>query len=297
MLANEMAAMFLCDDPTPEGACGKCRCCIFTANGTNPDYIKVEPEKNASGIPVDTIRSAIVADYEIAPQFSRNKVYQINGNCLGVEAQNALLKSIEEPPENVIFIIETVNTDTLLPTIVSRAAEYKTVPLDDEDIKKFIRSVYPDIDDNELMLLADFADGIPGRAVKLREDEDFTGLKESVLELVLGMRGRTLTDTIKAGDEIFLNYKNRYMEPTVLLLWVLSDIMRLVVDIDCDRIRFSTDRARLEKYVAGNRSITTQKTGRAIEAVYSFVRDMKVNVNYEAIETAMIIKIYKELNQ
>jgi len=297
LIAEELAKGFLCQSPTKEGACGKCRCCIYSDNNTNPDLVRVEPEKEGAVISVDRIRELVVGDYETAPRFSPNKVYLINGNYLGKESQNALLKSIEEPPSDVVFIFEVTNSDTLLPTIRSRAAEYKIRRYRTEEVKKILALAGKDADDAELSVMTDFADGIPGRALKLADDESFAQLKADIMDLILGLCGSSVTETLKRADEVFGEYRDRYLEPVILMIWLLGDLMRLVSDIDCESIRFEGDRTRLEKFVVANAGITQKEIGRALEYIGTFVADRKVNVSYDGTVAVMMLKIHKEFNK
>lgn len=296
LIASELAKALMCLEPGKNGACGKCRCCLYFDNGTNPDFIHIEPDKKASNIPVDRIREGVVGDYETAPRFSPNKVYLINGNYLGTESQNALLKSIEEPPADVAFIFEVTNTDVLLPTIQSRAVEYRVRAYSKEEVMKILSQLREGLSENELELLSDFADGIPGRAVRLSEDNTLSDLKADLLDLILGIPGSKVTPIIKKSDEIFAEYKENYLEPVILMIWIFQDLMRLVTDIDCESVRFRDDRTRLEKFVVANKKIGTKEIGKSLEAITTFVSDRKVNVNYDGSVTAMMLRIYKEFN-
>ncbi len=296
-IASELARSFICQNPTDNGACGKCSSCIYAGNGSNSDLIRIEPQKNEDRISIDRIREEVVGDYETSPRYSPNKVYVIDADHIGVESQNALLKSIEEPPADVIFILEVTNTDTLLPTIMSRAVEYKILPYTSDEVKEIIRAEGMDIPDSELDMLADLADGIPGRAVRFAQDEAFSELKDSLMGFVLGMNGMRISDAILKGEEIFGEHKDNYLEPTILLLWILGDLMKLRADIDCDRIIFASDRARLERFVVSDDTAGLKEIGRATEAVNGFIEHRKINVNYDGSVTEMIIKIYKEFNK
>ena len=290
LIASELAKALMCLEPGKNGACGKCRCCLYFDNGTNPDFIHIEPDKKASNIPVDRIREGVVGDYETAPRFSPN------GNYLGTESQNALLKSIEEPPADVAFIFEVTNTDVLLPTIQSRAVEYRVRAYSKEEVMKILSQVREGLSENELELLSDFADGIPGRAVRLSEDTTLSDLKADLLDFILGIPGSKVTPIIKKSDEIFAEYKENYLEPVILMIWIFQDLMRLVTDIDCESVRFRDDRTRLEKFVVANKKIGTKEIGKSLEAITTFVSDRKVNVNYDGSVTAMMLRIYKEFN-
>ncbi|MCR5060888.1 MAG: hypothetical protein K6A80_07675 [Saccharofermentans sp.] len=297
LIAGELAAGFLCKDPSENGACGKCDCCRYLENETNPDLLRVGLGKNETIIPVDRIREKVVADYDMTPSVSPVRVNIIDGDHLGIESQNALLKSIEEPPADVIFIFEVTNTETLLPTILSRAVEYKVASYSSDEVKEIVKATCENVPEDELGLLADFADGIPGRAIRIATDESFINLKDDIVDMMLGMPGRSITDAIRNADEIFGEYKDRYLEPVTLMLWIIGDLMRLESDIDCESIRFTKDRIRLEKFIVSHKNIGIKEFGRVIEAINGFIADRKVNINYEGSVTAMTLRIYKEFNK
>ena len=180
---------------------------------------------------------------------------------------------------------------------MSRAAEYKIRPYEPEEVRKIISGIRPELSDDDLDMLSEFADGIPGRAIKLSEDDTFSELKDDLMELVLTMPEKKLHEVLLRAEEIFGGYQSNYQEQTILLMWLLGDIMRLVSDIDCESIRFGSDRMRIEKFTVSNPEIRQKEIGRAIGAIDQFVADRKVNVNYDGSVTAMMLKIYKEFRK
>ena len=102
-------------------ACGTCRSCRQAANKNHPDIIHIIHEKPNS-IGVEEIREQVVNDIQIKPYSSKYKIYIISeAEKLTAQAQNALLKTIEEPPSYGIIILLTNNASVLLPTILSRS--------------------------------------------------------------------------------------------------------------------------------------------------------------------------------
>ena len=113
--AFALAAAILCD----EGGCGACDTCVRVARKTHPDVRVYEPE-GAQGYVVDQIRE-LVRDTSLAPIRAKRKVYILNlVDRLGSAAANAFLKTLEEPPEDVTFILLGRMREQVLPTIVSR---------------------------------------------------------------------------------------------------------------------------------------------------------------------------------
>lgn len=121
-LAGEFAALLECENGT---GCGVCHSCRAFANGNHPDILQVSHEKPES-IGVDEIRSQLVDDMTIRPYSSPYKVYLVpEAEKMTVQAQNALLKTLEEPPEYGVILLLTANGEKLLPTIRSRGVLLK----------------------------------------------------------------------------------------------------------------------------------------------------------------------------
>ncbi len=118
-------------------ACDICKSCIQAEARSNPDIIYVDCEGNH--ISVDDIRTRVTAQVDIKPFAGEYKIFIISdANKMTEEAQNALLKTIEEPPEYCIIILISENPSLLLPTIVSRCVTLNTRPLDKNTIAEFL---------------------------------------------------------------------------------------------------------------------------------------------------------------
>lgn len=119
-MARLLAKSVNCENPT-EAPCGHCENCIAAANGTHPDIIEINA---ANETHVEDIRDLIERS-RLAPMQGLHKVYIIDEvHQLSSAASSALLKTLEEPPENVIFILATTDPQKLLPTIISRCQRY-----------------------------------------------------------------------------------------------------------------------------------------------------------------------------
>ena len=119
-LAKLLAAAILCQDSQkPCLGCGPCRKIM---NGTHPDFITIDDPEHKN-VAVKLIR-AFREDVYIRPNESEHKIYLFPQD-LGLEGQNALLKTLEEPPKYGVFILLTDNPEKLLPTVRSRWVELK----------------------------------------------------------------------------------------------------------------------------------------------------------------------------
>lgn len=125
-LARTLAAAMLCEAPDTENRpCGRCRACRKSLSGIHPDIITVSPGVDSQGrkkreMTVDQVRS-VAATAAVMPNEGRCKAYVIeDADTMNVQAQNALLKLLEEPPESAAFILCAANERLLLPTVRSR---------------------------------------------------------------------------------------------------------------------------------------------------------------------------------
>ena len=133
MLAKAFAMTLLCEKSDKE-PCMECHSCKQILSGNHPDVIWVTHEK-LNSIGVDDIREQINDTIQIKPYSSAYKIYLIDeAEKMTVQAQNALLKTIEEPPAYAIIILMTTNEETFLPTILSRCIKLKLKPLKDQTI-------------------------------------------------------------------------------------------------------------------------------------------------------------------
>lgn len=103
-----------------------------------------------------------------------------------VQAQNALLKTIEEPPEYAIIILLTTNADTFLQTILSRCVMLNIRPVKEDIIKNQLTSQYG-VGDYEARVAATFSNGNPGKAIKLATSEEFKELKQYVVGMFMSL--------------------------------------------------------------------------------------------------------------
>ena len=126
LLASLFAMTLQCQEQGVE-PCMKCPSCRKALNKNHPDIIYVVHEKPNS-IGIDEIRGQLINDVGIRPYESPYKIYIVNdADKLTLQAQNALLKTIEEPPAYAVILLLADNPDALLPTITSRCVLLKIV--------------------------------------------------------------------------------------------------------------------------------------------------------------------------
>jgi DNA polymerase-3 subunit delta' len=155
------------------------------------------------------------------------------------QAQNALLKTIEEPPEYAIIILLTTNADNFLQTIISRCVLLNIRPVKEEMIKNHLMSVYH-IGNYEANVAAAFANGNLGKAIKLATSEDFKELKQQVVGTLVSLdKGGMdiITQKIKEAGE----FKKQIEDYFGLMRTWFRDILLYKATNDQSKLVFQDD--------------------------------------------------------
>lgn len=233
-LANAFAMTLLCEKGKSE-PCMECHACRQVMSGNHPDLIHVSHEKPAS-IGVDDIRKQIQDSIMIRPYSSYYKIYIVDeAEKMTVQAQNALLKTIEEPPSYAVIILLTVNQDAFLPTILSRCVQLKLKPLPDSAVKSYlIRSL--GVAESKAEVYAAFARGNLGKAIHIASSEDFHLMHTELLHMLKHLKDMDITELLmyikKLKDEKLdmfdcLDFMQLWYRD-VLMYKVTSDINLLI---------------------------------------------------------------------
>lgn len=125
--ARELCMAALCASPTPgtQIPCGTCHSCRKVLAGTHPDVTQVLPTGGRKTVGIGDVREQVQDSLYKSPTEADNKVYVFGGaDTLSPQIQNALLKSIEEPPEDVMFLFLCEQRESMLTTVISRLTEY-----------------------------------------------------------------------------------------------------------------------------------------------------------------------------
>lgn len=165
LFAKEFAKAILCNEQI---GCNKCKSCIEFDSSNNPDYQVIEPDENS--IKIEQIRLMNSKIYE-KPIISSKKVYIINNaDLMTKEAQNCLLKTIEEPPEYAVIILVGANENMFLNTIRSRCVKINFNKINDEELTKILTERYEfnGITENMLRLFS----GSIEKAINLQGKQD-----------------------------------------------------------------------------------------------------------------------------
>ncbi len=180
-IARTVAAALTCPNQKQDGTpCMVCPSCKNALSGNHIDIFELRPEEDKKSIPVDAVREAIRNMY-ILPSQSEARVFIIEScECLKKEAQNALLKSIEEPRPNTVFFLLTTDLSRLLPTVRSRAVKLSTEPLSNEILRKRLEEAKLSPEQTEEALL--LCGGSLGKALQIANDPVYAATRKRVLD-------------------------------------------------------------------------------------------------------------------
>lgn len=214
--------------------CGECRSCRLAASGTNPDIITLSPTKKSIG--ADEVRK-ISADAYIKPFTGKRKVYITEkANLMTVQAQNAFLKTLEEPPEFAVFILITPDADALLQTVRSRCVKIRFPRISDGAVREYVEKKLPDCENIDFAVR--YAEGIPENAVAVLTDESFSAFRADAFDALAKLLSPRKIDAYSAVE--FME-KNKDRAQTALELWsgFVRDIM--LVQEQCDALLVNSD--------------------------------------------------------
>lgn len=284
-IARVFAMALQCEKEGVE-PCQECHSCRQALSDNHPDIIRVTHEK-PNTISVDDIRTQVNNDVAIKPYSSPRKVYIINeAEKMTVQAQNALLKTLEEPPEYTVILLLTTNVNSLLPTILSRCVVLNMKPVADELVKEFLMHEM-EVPDYKAEVCVAFARGNIGKAKALASSEDFENVKAEALSLLKYIQDMELNEMIAAIKKI-TEYKleiNDYLDiiaiwyRDVLLFKATNDVNHLVFREEIQALRRTAQRSSYE----GIETI--------IEALEKAKRRLDANVNFELTMELLMLTI------
>jgi DNA polymerase-3 subunit delta' len=285
LMAGVFAAALQCEERNGS-PCGKCHPCVQAESGNNPDIIWITREKKAS-IGVNEIREQLIGDIQIKPYSNRYKIYIIDeAEKLTEEAQNALLKTIEEPPEYGVIILLTTNADSFLPTILSRCVRLDFKPVGDDNVADYLRKNF-DLKEYEIKFAVGFAQGNIGRAVSIATQPEFARLKESVLRIGKNAKTYSVTEIIAEVKEI-TEYKTSIDDYLDMCAMLYRDVLVLKSTNDPNALVFKDE-------VALVKSIGTHCSYEGLENILKAIDKVKIrlraNVNFELVMELMILTI------
>lgn len=285
MLAEAFAMTLQCEKKGTE-PCMECHSCKQAIGRNQPDIIYLQHEK-PNTISVDDIRTQINNDIVVKPYSSPYKIYIIDeAEKMNVQAQNALLKTIEEPPKYAIILLLTTNAETFLPTILSRCIRLDLKVVSDEKIKAYLMQKY-EIPDYKADVCVAFAQGNVGKAVKLADSDDFNEIKNAAIQLIKRLDDIELYEMTAAIKQIG-EYKlqiNDYFD--FIMIWY-RDVLLYKATADANKLIFKEEIYDIKKEAAKSSYSGIEEILKALEKAK--VR-LNANVNFDLVIELLLLTI------
>lgn len=270
--------------------CMQCHSCKQAISNNHPDIRWITHEK-PSTIAIDEVREQINNDILIKPYSSKYKIYIVDeAEKLTVQAQNALLKTIEEPPAYGIIMLLTNNKDSFLQTILSRCVALEMRPVASTDIINYLREKEK-IPDYQAKMVVNFAGGNLGRAIRLASMEKFNELKDMVIRHLTGICDASVTD-ISGYVKEAATFKDNIAEYIDLMVAWFRDVLIFKASKDINQLIFKEDISLIEKYVI---RISYNGINRIFEAADKVVLRLRANVNFDLTIELLLMCIRENL--
>ena len=285
MLANLFAMTLLCETGDNE-PCGKCHSCKQAESGNHPDIIRVTHEKPNS-ISVDDIRTQVNNTVDIKPYQGPYKVYIIpQADMMTPQAQNAILKTIEEPPSYAVFLLLTENAETLLPTINSRCVMLKLRNIKDTLIKKYLMENL-EIPDYKADMCTAFAQGNMGRAIMLANSDHFNEIREEAVQLLKHISEMELNEIVAAVKNISVYQLEITAYLDIIMIWY-RDVLLYKATKEIDKVVFKD---QLQSIKEQARKSSYEGIELILESLEKAKARLKANVNFDLVMELLFLTI------
>ncbi|WP_304340930.1 ATP-binding protein [Metaclostridioides mangenotii] len=250
----------------------------------SPDYIDVFP--NGNSVKVDQIRK-LQSDIIIKPH-NKYKIYILNNaEKMTVEAQNALLKTLEEPPQYAIIILVTNNKEALLDTIKSRCDIVKFNSIPHNEMIGYL--VQNGIEEKKSTLLTSFSRGSLERALDLANSTEFTDMRDDVQKYIKVLFDKNTVDILELPNDID-KYKSKIIDLLDIIIDYFRDIVLLKERVDRDML-INIDKINFLESISIK--ITYSQVSRIIGIIEEAKKKSRSNCNFNINMQVMFLNIYE----
>lgn len=247
------------------------------------DIINYSSEKSSFG--VDDVRDIIEEVYKKPFEKDKKVIIIHEGNKLTIQAQNALLKTIEEPPKGVYIIILCESLELILDTIKSRCEIYKLKPLTKSELYEYIKIKKFNYDENEIKSAIAFSEGVPGRIDRYFNDDKLRELRNNIVILIKNLNKNDL-EAILQQEESFSNLKNDKEEVLNIFGLFIRDIL---INKEIENEEFIINSDKLEDIKELTKEMSFKKLNNMIKTIEEARRNIKSNVSWGMMLRVMLI--------
>ncbi len=282
-IANYFAKSILCSHTPP---CGVCQSCSSIDNKNNSDIIYVAPTTKKS-LGVNDIRNEVIQKLHLKPYEHDYKIFIIDKcETMTIQAQNSLLKSIEEPPSYAIFLLLTENINNFLSTIVSRCITLKVKPVPTSDVfHHLINST--DVTEDTAKFLSFYSEGNIGVALDLINDDNFKTSRDKIIDYALSVADLNLVHTLKLvkSFDIFKDDIFKYLNILV------SFYRDAIVFKETANEQFISNKDKMSLVISQSNLHTIKNLYKKLDAVITAKTQLNKNANFNLTIEVMLLKI------
>lgn len=215
LIANTFAKALQCEGE--KRPCDSCKSCHAFNHGNHPDVIYFQPLKNGKTYTIEDVREQLLETVDLKPFQYEKKIYIIEkADTLNIQSQNALLKTLEEPPAHAVFLLLAERAEAFLPTILSRVVVMKIRPLSAETIADYLMQAGHLAEESHI--LSAYAQGRIGQALELVEDEGFREMRQDILGKLEALPSMSEGDAYLLAKDLEV-YKNDLRFLDIMELW------------------------------------------------------------------------------
>ncbi len=288
-LASVVAKSLQCESGEAD-PCGKCKSCLQAETGNQPDIIWIKHEK-PNVISVDEIRTQLVNDIDLKPYSSRYKIYIVpDSQMMNQQAQNALLKTLEEPPEYAIIMLLTNNVDKFLPTILSRCIVLNFKPVEPLHMMEYLVSNIG-VDQEKARFCTDFAQGNLGKAVRLAISPDYNEIREDSVRLLRRISDMEMDEIIQAVKNMG-KYKLDIADYIDIMTMWFRDILMVKISNSPNKIIFKHEFSTMKKQAS---RMSYEGIEKILEAMDKLKVRLEANVNFDIAMELMLLTIKENM--
>lgn len=297
-LAKIFAKTVMCSELNEQQEfCGKCRSCIQIEGNNNPD-VKILVQEKENSIGIDEIRLQINNDVIIKPYANDRKIYIVpNADKMTEQAQNVLLKTIEEPPKYVVIFLLVENEKKLIPTILSRCVNLYIKSVKDVDIIDYILR-NDEIDQYDAKIAVAFAQGNVGKAKELIDSDEFKQIRINIVKILENIQKTKIIDINTLilsliGDKKNSKSKAELNEILDLFTIWFRDVLVYKCTSKTNKIIFMENINSIKEYA---KIYEYSAIERVINHIDYVKKGLAVNVTEEALFEGLLLKIKENIN-
>ena len=215
LIANTFAKALQCEGT--HHPCDSCKSCHAFNHGNHPDVIYFQPLKNGKTYTIEDVREQLLETVDLKPFQYEKKIYIIEkADTLNIQSQNALLKTLEEPPAHAVFLLLAERAEAFLPTILSRVVVMKIRPLSEETVAEYLMQAGHTAEESHI--LSAYAQGRIGQALELVADEGFREMRQDILGKLEALPSMSEGDAYLLAKDLE-SYKNDLRFLDIMELW------------------------------------------------------------------------------